>query len=143
MTITIFPQIITPNFNEPIIANNLDELTQKIHQEATRLNTTITTTPTPNNLQEWATQTTAQLWNIPPTKITITGLPQHPKIQRLHDLVEQLDTMEQLMQERDDLIRELINENIITRTQVSNIVGLTYARVAHIVTRRKHPTKKK
>ncbi|MDK8889237.1 hypothetical protein QP992_08780 [Corynebacterium ulcerans] len=108
-------------------AENLAELTEKLG--ITKAD------PTPDEIIEAA----AEQWGARPLTIRITGLDDHPKVQKLVALEAQinnlLERVNDLRDERDLLIHDIVTSRILSQSEVGEKLGQSRQRIRYSLNR--------
>lgn len=108
-------------------AENLTDLTEKLG--ITKAD------PTPDEIIE----AVAEQWGVRPLTIRITGLDDHPKVQKLVALEAQINSLlervNDLRDERDLLIHDIVNSRILTQSEVGDKLGQSRQRIRYSLNR--------
>lgn len=108
-------------------AENLTDLTKKLG--ITKAD------PTPDEIIE----AVAEQWGVRPLTIRITGLDDHPKVQKLVALEAQinnlLERVNDLRDERDLLIHDIVTSRILSQSEVGEKLGQSRQRIRYSLNR--------
>lgn len=108
-------------------AENLTDLTEKLG--ITKAD------PTPDEIIE----AVAEQWGVRPLTIRITGLDDHPKVQKLVALEAQinnlLERVNDLRDERDLLIHDVVTSRILSQSEVGEKLGQSRQRIRYSLNR--------
>ncbi|BAM26725.1 hypothetical protein [Corynebacterium ulcerans] len=108
-------------------AENLTDLTEKLG--ITKAD------PTPDEIIE----AVAEQWGVRPLTIRITGLDDHPKVQKLVALEAQINSLlervNDLRDERDLLIHDVVTSRILSQSEVGEKLGQSRQRIRYSLNR--------
>lgn len=108
-------------------AENLTDLTEKLG--ITKAD------PTPDEIIE----AVAEQWEVRPLTIRITGLDDHPKVQKLVALEAQINSLlervNDLRDERDLLIHDVVTSRILSQSEVGEKLGQSRQRIRYSLNR--------
>ncbi|AEG84409.1 hypothetical protein [Corynebacterium ulcerans] len=108
-------------------AENLTDLTEKLG--ITKAD------PTPDEIIE----AVAEQWGTRPLTIRITGLDDHPKVQKLVALEAQINSLlervNDLRDERDLLIHDVVTSRILSQSEVGEKLGQSRQRIRYSLNR--------